>query len=130
MPGCEFQIKISDPPGGASASKIERPFIPLGQRPDAFWIRCCTPLSPVILVSAVFFLLRGDHICIFLIFTRYICELDFCIVFYVVDDLFLFRRRHSKSWRNISRGNSLSDALDLASVLGDTRAYLYSPVWG
>ena len=32
--------------------------------------------------------------------------------------------------RNMSRGNSLSDELDLGSVLGDTRAYLYSPVWG
>ena len=32
--------------------------------------------------------------------------------------------------RNMSRGNSLSDELDLSSVLGDTRAYLYSPVWG
>ena len=29
--------------------------------------------------------------------------------------------------RNMSRGNSLSDELDLRSVLGDTRAYLYSP---
>ena len=25
---------------------------------------------------------------------------------------------------------SLSDELELSSVLGDTRAYLYSPVWG
>ena len=32
--------------------------------------------------------------------------------------------------RNMSRGNSLSDELELSSVLGDTRAYLYSPVWG
>ena len=32
--------------------------------------------------------------------------------------------------RNISRGSSLSDELDLTSVLGDTRAYLYSPVLG
>ena len=32
--------------------------------------------------------------------------------------------------RNMSRGNSLSDELDLSSVLGDTRAYLYSPVFG
>ena len=32
--------------------------------------------------------------------------------------------------RNMSRGNSLSDELDLSSVLGDTRAHLYSPVWG
>ena len=32
--------------------------------------------------------------------------------------------------RNIARGNSLSDELDLSSVLGDTRAYLYSPVLG
>ena len=32
--------------------------------------------------------------------------------------------------RNMSRGNSLSDELDLSSVLGDTRAYLYSPVGG
>ena len=32
--------------------------------------------------------------------------------------------------RNMSRGNSLSDQLDLSSVLGDTRAYLYSPVLG
>ena len=32
--------------------------------------------------------------------------------------------------RNMSRGNSLSDELDLSSVLGDTRAYLYSPVLG
>ena len=32
--------------------------------------------------------------------------------------------------RNVSRGNSLSDELDLSSVLGDTRAYLYSPVLG
>ena len=32
--------------------------------------------------------------------------------------------------RNMSRGNSLSDELDLGSVLGDTRAYLYSPVLG
>ena len=32
--------------------------------------------------------------------------------------------------RNMSRGNSLSDELDLSSVLGDTSAYLYSPVWG
>ena len=32
--------------------------------------------------------------------------------------------------RNMSRGNSLSDELDLTSVLGDTRAYLYSPVLG
>ena len=30
----------------------------------------------------------------------------------------------------LSRGNSLSDGLDLSSVLGDTRAYLYSPVLG
>ena len=34
------------------------------------------------------------------------------------------------SKRNMSRGNSLSDELELSSVLGDTRAYLYSPVWG
>ena len=32
--------------------------------------------------------------------------------------------------RNMSRGNSLSDELDLSLVLGDTRAYLYSPVLG
>ena len=32
--------------------------------------------------------------------------------------------------RFMSRGNSLSDELELGSVLGDTRAYLYSPVWG
>ena len=32
--------------------------------------------------------------------------------------------------RNMSRGNSLSDELDLGSVLGDARAYLYSPVLG
>ena len=32
--------------------------------------------------------------------------------------------------RNMSRGNPLSDELDLSSVLGDTRAYLYSPVLG
>ena len=32
--------------------------------------------------------------------------------------------------RNMSRGNSLSDELEISSVLGDTRAYLYSPVWG
>ena len=32
--------------------------------------------------------------------------------------------------RNMSRGNSLSDELDLSSVLGDARAYLYCPVWG
>ena len=32
--------------------------------------------------------------------------------------------------RNMSRGNSLSDELELSSVLGDTRAYLYSPVLG
>ena len=32
--------------------------------------------------------------------------------------------------RNMSRGNSLSDELNLSSVLGDTRAYLHSPVWG
>ena len=32
--------------------------------------------------------------------------------------------------RNMSRGNSLSDELDLSSVLGDTRAYMYSPVLG
>ena len=32
--------------------------------------------------------------------------------------------------RNMSRGNSLSDELELSSVLGDTRAYLYGPVWG
>ena len=32
--------------------------------------------------------------------------------------------------RNMSRGNSLSDKLELSSVLGDTRAYLYSPVLG
>ena len=34
--------------------------------------------------------------------------------------------------RNMSRGNSLSDELDLSSVLGDTRDYLYSlvPFWG
>ena len=30
--------------------------------------------------------------------------------------------------RNMSRGNSLSDELDLSSVPGDTRAYLYSSV--
>ena len=34
------------------------------------------------------------------------------------------------SKRNMSRGNSLSDELELSSVLGDTRAYPYSPVWG
>ena len=32
--------------------------------------------------------------------------------------------------RNMSRGNSLSDELDLRSVLGDIRAYLYCPVLG
>ena len=32
--------------------------------------------------------------------------------------------------RNLSRGNSLSDELELRSVFGDTRAYLYSPAWG
>ena len=32
--------------------------------------------------------------------------------------------------RSMSRGNSLSDELDLSSVLGDKRAYLYSPVLG
>ena len=32
--------------------------------------------------------------------------------------------------RNMSRGNSVSDELDLGSALGDTRAYLYSPVLG
>ena len=32
--------------------------------------------------------------------------------------------------RNMSRGKSLSDELDLSSVLGDTRAYLYSAVLG
>ena len=32
--------------------------------------------------------------------------------------------------RNMSRGNCRSDELELTSVLGDTRAYLYSPVWG
>ena len=32
--------------------------------------------------------------------------------------------------RNMSRGNSLSDELDLSSVLSDTRAHLYSPVLG
>ena len=32
--------------------------------------------------------------------------------------------------RNMSRGNSLSDELDLSSVLSDTRPYLYSPVRG
>ena len=32
--------------------------------------------------------------------------------------------------RNMSRGNSLSDELELSSVIGDTRAYLYSPVLG
>ena len=32
--------------------------------------------------------------------------------------------------RNMSRGNSLSDELQLSSVLGDTRAYLFSPVLG
>ena len=32
--------------------------------------------------------------------------------------------------RSMSRGNSLSDELDLSSVLGDTRAYLYSPGLG
>ena len=32
--------------------------------------------------------------------------------------------------RNMSRGNSLSDELELSSVLGYTRAYLYSPVLG
>ena len=31
--------------------------------------------------------------------------------------------------RNKSRGNSLSDEVDLSSVLGDTRAYLNRPVW-
>ena len=30
----------------------------------------------------------------------------------------------------LSRGNSLSDELHFSSVLGDTRAYLYSPYWG
>ena len=32
--------------------------------------------------------------------------------------------------RNMSRGNFLSDELDLSSVLGGTRAYLSSPVLG
>ena len=32
--------------------------------------------------------------------------------------------------RNMSRGNSLSDELDLSSVLGDTKAYLNRPFWG
>ena len=32
--------------------------------------------------------------------------------------------------RSMSRGNSLSDELDLSSVLGDTRAYLHSLVLG
>ena len=32
--------------------------------------------------------------------------------------------------RNMSRGNPLSDELELSSVLGDARAYLYSPVLG
>ena len=32
--------------------------------------------------------------------------------------------------RNMSRGDSLSDELELSSVLGDTRAYLYSPLLG
>ena len=32
--------------------------------------------------------------------------------------------------RNMSRGNSLSDELNLNSALGDTRAFLYSPVLG
>ena len=32
--------------------------------------------------------------------------------------------------RNMSQGNSLSVELDLSSVLGDTRAYLYTPVLG
>ena len=32
--------------------------------------------------------------------------------------------------RNMSRGSSLSDELELSSVLGDRRAYLYRPVWG
>ena len=32
--------------------------------------------------------------------------------------------------RNMSRGNFLSDELNLSSVLGDTRAYLYSPGLG
>ena len=30
----------------------------------------------------------------------------------------------------MSGGNSLSDEFDLSSVLGDTRAYLYSPALG
>ena len=37
---------------------------------------------------------------------------------------------YGKHERNMSRGNSLSDELELSSVLGDTRAYPYSPVWG
>ena len=32
--------------------------------------------------------------------------------------------------RNMSRGISLSNELDLRSALGDIRAYLYSPVLG
>ena len=32
--------------------------------------------------------------------------------------------------RNMSRGNSLADELELSSVLGDTRAFLYGPVLG
>ena len=36
----------------------------------------------------------------------------------------------SGSKRNMSRGDSSSDELELSSVLGDTRAYLHSPVWG
>ena len=32
--------------------------------------------------------------------------------------------------RNMPRGNSLSDELDLNSVIGDTTAYLYSPILG
>ena len=40
------------------------------------------------------------------------------------------RQKQKKPKRNMSRGNSLSDELDLSSVLGDTRAYLYSPVLG
>ena len=44
----------------------------------------------------------------------------FIFIFVILDDL----------KRNMSRGNSLSDELELSSVLGDSRAYLYSPVWG
>ena len=44
--------------------------------------------------------------------------------------LYLVESNSRRFERNMSRGNSLSDELELSSVLGDTRAYLYDPVWG